>query len=333
MDPFLQELRSVILDIVTHRSKGLLREMVTYHLGAPGKLIRPQMVKSLSGILQVNAQDALNWASCLELFHNATLIHDDIQDGDRTRRGQRSLWAKYGKKQALNAGDFMMMLAHTPLFYVQDPGKRSKLQVLFTESCARIVQGQSLEFELNELDGTLPLRRTYFECVSFKTAELFSCLAQGMGILADIPETDTLELADLFRQLGIIFQLQDDILDLYGDKQRDETGCDLKEGKVSYLVMKYLETYPSKFDETRNFLSKDRCETSQSEVERMSITFKETGVLSSALQELESLCKSAQLSPIIVKRPELAELVKKLLHKIFVPIAHLQKPSTEEIRA
>lgn len=333
MDPFLEELKSLILNIVTQRSKGVLREMVTYHLGEPGKLLRPQMVKNLSSTFKIDARDALNWASCLELFHNATLIHDDIQDGDLTRRGQSSLWAKYGKKQALNAGDFMMMLAHTPLFYIKDPEKRSKLQMIFTESCARIVQGQSLEFQLNELDETLPLRRTYFECISYKTAELFSCLAHGIAVLAELPENELHELTELFRDLGIIFQLQDDILDLYGDKQRNERGCDLKEGKVSYLIIKHLETYPSEFEHTRNLLRKTRAETSQSEVEWMSITFIKNGVLSSALQELQSLCDTTQLRPIIAKHPELAALVKKLLHKILVPIAHLQKSSTEEIRA
>lgn len=330
---FINDLEKNILLTAKQSTEGILQEIVTYHLTNSGKMLRPKMIQNLGSIYDANLDPLLEWATCLELFHNASLIHDDLQDKDLVRRGKPSVWTKYGEKQAINAGDLLLMISHKPLERINSSDTRNNLSNLFTETAAKIVQGQSLEFQLNELDGSLDTRETYFRCISLKTAALFSCLAKGVGIIAQIPPSELNELNILFEKLGTIFQIQDDILDLYGNKERDESGCDLKEGKVSFLVVKHFEHHPGGSDDLISLLKTKRDLTTNEDVKAMSEKFIELGTLQSCIDELGEMITELKSSPILNKRPMLSNLVDKLVWKILEPIGHLDHSLREEMRA
>ncbi len=139
--------------------------------------------------------------------------------------------------------------------------------------------GQSLEFQLMRLDPKLQLRKEYLRCISLKTGALFSCLAEGVAIIAGLDELSLRKISAFFEDLGVLFQMQDDVLDLYGNKGRDEKGCDIKEGKLSLLALCHLENPKADPTTMARVLLKDREETSQQDIELLISEFKETGTL------------------------------------------------------
>lgn len=321
-----------LLSLAASRAEGALLEMVNYHFKNPGKMLRAKMVLELGDALNAKRQSLIDWALCLELFHNASLIHDDLQDLDAVRRGQASLWALYGESQAINAGDYLLMLSHIPLGKIESLELRERLSKLYSETSLQVVRGQSLEFELNELQRPRDLWHSYLKCVRLKTAAVFSCLAHGVGLISGLPDKECAKLAKIFEILGVIFQIQDDILDLYGNKLRGEQGCDIKEGKVSCLVAKHLELNPADGEKLISLLRASREKTTDAHVEWARSLFVRSGTLQVVLGELGILIESARSSVLIQSNQALADLVKGCIVQILSPIAHLQHYPQEEVR-
>jgi geranylgeranyl diphosphate synthase type I len=228
-----------------------MRDMLEYHFNSGGKRIRPLLVfgSALAYARKAGCDEASLLTLCepyalaVELLHNATLIHDDIQDGDRSRRGSETLWVKYSTAQAINCGDawfFVPALLIQEGSYTNDM-KLSLLELLQRKTLA-VIEGQAQEFELKERfsrgeDVTI---KQYLAMVEGKTSALFSMPLLGGARIAGAGalEQKTLEQAAL--HLGHAFQIQDDLLDLWGDKGRGEVGSDIAEGKLSYPLVLLL---------------------------------------------------------------------------------------------
>ena len=183
---------------------------VVEHLQSGGKpSIRPRL------IFKVRAVDgepsiAREWGGAIELLHNATLVHDDYQDGDTHRRGQPTVWMKYGGPQAINAGDYLWSTAfHAIASREQEDGKTLGLVRSFSDMAMEVVQGQALE--LSPLEDGVALRERYIDIIRGKTSGSFRTPACGALHLAGIPKPDMDTLSHHFEELGLLFQLQDDL--------------------------------------------------------------------------------------------------------------------------
>lgn len=321
-DQFLDEVSRIIEQSIMMNSNGKLRTMALKHFETKGKMLRPMFIRDLALSMNLDLALALPWAVTCEILHNATLIHDDLQDGDEVRRGKPTTWKEYGSEQAINLGDFLLIIA--PQGLIKSPlSSKYDLLHLFTVMSSRVVAGQVEEFELNKLQSEQNLHQQYLDCIAGKTSSLFAGLALGVGIIAGAPKDFLNSLESIFFQLGNIFQIQDDILDFYGNKQRGERGCDIKEGKVSFLIVNYLERNPEDFAILARILKKSRADTSENDLLMIEKLFSDNNNLEFCLDHLERRVDDLRSHHVFLTNSVLYNLVDSLIEKILAPISEL----------
>lgn len=317
---FYQAVHEQILLSVRRSGSDILFEMSEYHFLEPGKMLRPRLVYALGTILGVAPQILVKWAAAVEMLHNATLIHDDLQDGDKFRRGRLTVWQKYGALQAINLGDFLMLLA--PSLFLEsdlDSTKKFHLSLLYSRMATEIVNGQSVEPSLKKISAAEEIESAYMNCISQKTSALFAGVAEGVALLADLEPRDQASMARIFREIGDLFQIQDDVLDLYGNKKRDQAGSDIKEGKVSYMVVQHLKNVPEDQRSIFEVLSKSRESTTDDEVQSLIKDFRQKGTLDLALREIEQKRKNIFASSL----PSIRSFVESFVDEVLSPVEHL----------
>lgn len=296
--------------------------MVREHLATGGKRLRARLALSALEALGGERRDGIAWAAACELLHNATLIHDDIQDGDRVRREQPALWARHGVSQAINAGDLMLMLPFLAVGQVDASPEvcRALTHALATHAAAT-VRGQAAELAL---PGTPEFGwEMYLRAVGGKTSALFQLPVEGAALLAGRSPDEARSLASAFAPLGTLFQLQDDVLDLWGDKGRGAPGSDLREGKVSALVVEHLRLHPEDRSWLLALLSAPREATPDADVERAVGRFRADGALRGVLGRIERQAAAAIASPALGSERALRELALELVEVILAPISHV----------
>ena len=216
--------------------------MAGYHLATGGKRLRALLPPWIAAALGGDPEAALGLGVGLELLHNATLVHDDLQDGDVVRRGQPTVWRRYGVAQAINAGDALYFLGMEQLLGSATGVRTASFAA---RALTRVIEGQVLEFQLQDPAGGLPVTLASWERMArCKTGALFGACFHAGGCAAGVDDERLAELAAHGEQLGLLFQVQDDLLDLVGDKGRDRRGSDLAEGKRSYPVVWVLTHAP-----------------------------------------------------------------------------------------
>jgi geranylgeranyl diphosphate synthase type I len=264
-----------------------LDEMVHWHLQSGGKRLRARLGLSMANAMGLETAQALGWSAACELMHNATLVHDDVQDGDLLRRGQPTVWHKFGVSQAINVGDLFFMIAFEALEHVPcADSMRWHLSQALARSCARVIRGQS--FDVLVAQNPVLTWEHYWEIVDGKTSSFFQLPVEGVLRMQDAPEEETTRLLDVFKLLGRIFQIVDDIVDLFGEKGRDTIGNDIKEGKLSALVIEYCAHKPEQSDWLLSVLRKPRKDTSQEDVEQVKAAFEKAGLPGLLLTRIEN---------------------------------------------
>lgn len=326
---------------LSHSQGALLQEMLLHHLQQPGKLLRPALILGLAEALGLSAEQVTGWALACEMLHNGSLVHDDLQDQDLMRRDQPSVWARFGPANAINAGNFFLLGGLQCLDPMPASAEtRLLLCQRYSRMATEIVMGQSLEFSLRRhlaLQGSQNLWAAYLTCIRNKTAALFAHAAAGVAdILADQQHLGQTALQNIlfgiFEQLGIVFQIQDDILDLYGQKGRGESGCDIREGKVSALVITLLQQRPALAEAVCEILDKPYTDTLVQDVQQMTDYFNEADVLLHLAADVKSRFAAigaylAQLEP--APQAPLHTLLQKIALRLLQPVAHL--PSMQNL--
>lgn len=229
MQPAIQsQLRSIIPE-ASERETGDLPYMLSYQLGwvgegagprAQGKQIRPLLVLFAADAGGGTWQYALPAAAAVELLHNFSLIHDDIQDRSPTRRGRPTVWKRWGEAQAINTGDAMFALALQSILDLDD---KLPLQItlqasrVFQQACLRLTQGQHLDLDFeNRVEISLD---EYWQMVSGKTAALLGAAMELGALCAQVSSARRAAFRDFGHHLGLAFQAQDDILGIWGEKE------------------------------------------------------------------------------------------------------------------
>lgn len=297
-------------------------QMVREHLHTGGKRLRARLAIAALDALGGRAELTVPWAAACELLHNATLIHDDVQDGDRTRRGHPTVWARHGRAQAINAGDLLLMLPFLAIDHVQaDAELRWTLGRTLATCAAAIARGQTAELVLSaNRDATWG---AYHHAVAGKTGALFQLPVEGSALMAGRSAEEARWLSSAFQPLGLLFQMQDDVLDLYGDKGRGARGSDLREGKISVLVIEHLASTPADAEWLWALLAAPREQTSSAQIDEAIRRFRSGGALSAAVARIEREAAAVLESPALATVPGLWALAAALVDNVLTPIAHI----------
>ena len=216
---------------------NLATEVSNYLVSSGGKRIRPAICILIAKAFGYEGEDLMRLASSIELLHTATLIHDDVVDQSLVRRGKESIQSKWDNAHGVLVGDFVYSKAFQLMASFDNP----EIIRALADSTNRISEGEVLQLSLKDSDGLL--EEDYFEIIDRKTAELFKVSAITAGILCSCDEDEIQSLGKFSSNLGIAFQIQDDILDYYGDENLTgkKLGKDFEEGKYTLPVILALK--------------------------------------------------------------------------------------------
>ncbi len=322
----LDQARALMFQLAAGDRFERLGAIVQEHLFTGGKQLRSRLALASAHALGGSDESAAGWAAACELLHNATLVHDDLQDGDAIRRGHFTVWVRHGQAQAINAGDLLLMLPFIAVEHVDVPDAiRWHLCRAIARRSEQTVRGQSQEMGL--LPGGQWDWESYAEAAKGKTSALFALPVHGAALIAGRSPEDAESLAEPFRDVGLLFQIQDDVVDLFGDKGRGERGGDLREGRVTALVAEHLRLHPGDTKELVGLLSQSREATTDASVEAWATRFERGGALRSVNGRIANLRARVEGAPHLAGEPALLHVAKSLIQRSLRPIEHIVEVS------
>jgi len=213
-----------------------LYKPVKYLLESGGKRLRPIIALNVSELLGGKISDTLPAAAALEIFHNFTLAHDDIMDNSMLRRGKKTINSKWDNNTGILSGDVMLIISYEVLNQYQD-SKYIHLSKKLTEISRLVCEGQQADMDFASKNDIT--ENEYFEMIKNKTAVLIGCSFMFGGIVAEANDLNTNLLYEIGLNLGIAFQLEDDLLDCFGDQEKfgKKIGGDIIEKKKTLLYL------------------------------------------------------------------------------------------------
>jgi len=227
-------------DFAIAKEPNNLYEPINYILKLGGKRLRPVLTLMTAEVFGSNIEKAMDAALSIEVFHNFSLVHDDIMDDAPLRRGEQTVHEKWNLNTGILSGDAMLILAYQ-LFENYEASTFQALAKLFSKTALEVCEGQQydIDFETRN-DVTIP---EYLKMIEYKTAVLVGAAMKMGAIVANASDEDQNGIYDFGRYLGIAFQLQDDYLDAFGDPETfgKQVGGDILENKKTYLYLKTLE--------------------------------------------------------------------------------------------
>lgn len=251
----LSMVNECISNLPYNRKPESLYEPIKYVLSMGGKRIRPVLMLMSYNLYKDDPASILIQAVALETYHNYTLLHDDLMDNADMRRGKMTVHKKWNANTAILSGDSMLVVAYQRM--AQCPQDKLKEVIdLFTETALEIGDGQ--QFDMDFEDRTDVTEDEYIEMIRLKTSVLLACAMKIGAILADAPAEDANNLYKFGEQIGLAFQLQDDLLDVYGDPAvfGKEIGGDITCNKKTYMLINaYNRANPTQRTELLKWVS------------------------------------------------------------------------------
>lgn len=235
-----EQLLNKVNDFIDHlpydRRPASLYDPIEYVLSLGGKRIRPVLMLLAYNLYRENPESILMQAVALETYHNYTLLHDDLMDNADMRRGHDTVHKKWDANKAILSGDSMLVLAYQRMQQCDVRHLQAVLDV-FTETALEIGEGQEYDITFETRNDVT--EDEYIEMIRLKTSVLLACAMQIGAILADAPEEDISNLYKFGEQLGLAFQLQDDLLDVYGNSAvfGKAIGGDITSNKKTYMLI------------------------------------------------------------------------------------------------
>jgi geranylgeranyl diphosphate synthase type II len=240
LSPLIDAVQQQLRESVTAEFPVSLKDPILYFLEAPGKKIRPLLTLLSCQTVGGELEQAMPAALGVELFHDFTLIHDDIMDKDDLRRGRFTVHKKWGEDAAILVGDLLIGLAYQKMLQCES-GHLPQVLNLFNEALIKVCEGQALD---KEFEGREKVSLAeYLDMISKKTAWLFKLSSQLGAILGGASSREIAAMEKFGKSLGIGFQIQDDWLDYAGEENAlgKKVGSDLKLNKKTYVTLKYQE--------------------------------------------------------------------------------------------
>ena len=216
--------------------ENFISDWLRHHNNSKGKWIRARLALASGGLLGLSSQTYIKWAVVCELIHSASLLHDDICDGDLTRRGKTSLWKEFGIPAAVCTGDYLIAESFRKLTEIEQGWHQNILLKLLSCSVKEIIFGQSLDVSFNHIDiNDDQLRKIAIE----KTAPLIAMPIMGMFQCKELTEDECSALKEISNELGLAYQYLNDIENIIGSEQ--EASSDLLKGRPNLMAIKILK--------------------------------------------------------------------------------------------
>jgi geranylgeranyl diphosphate synthase type II len=217
-----------------------LYQPIQYILSLGGKRMRPVLTLMTGDIFGADCREALPAAVAVEIFHNFSLVHDDIMDEAPLRRGHQTVHEKWGLNTGILSGDAMLILAYR-YFETYEPETFRELAKLFSQTALEVCEGQQWDVDFEQRNDVS--QAEYLKMIEYKTAVLVAAAMKMGGIVAKTSKDNCDLIYDFGLNLGIAFQLQDDYLDAFGDPETfgKQVGGDIIENKKTYLYLKAIE--------------------------------------------------------------------------------------------
>ena len=235
-DELLSHVNVALAALPYDRQPRSLYEPIQYVLALGGKRIRPVLMLMGYNLFKDNPDSIMMQALGLETYHNFTLLHDDLMDKADVRRGQPTVHRRWDANKAILSGDSMLVLAYERMAQC-DACHLPDVLSLFTETALQIHEGQEMDMVFET--RTDVSEDEYIEMIRLKTSVLLACALKMGALLADAPQADAERLYKCGERMGLAFQLQDDLLDVYGDPKvfGKAIGGDITENKKTYMLI------------------------------------------------------------------------------------------------
>ncbi|MBU0532671.1 polyprenyl synthetase family protein [Candidatus Micrarchaeota archaeon] len=240
--PYLNDIES-IMQLELRREDERIYGMLPAFLKRGGKRIRPALALLSCGAVGGHYTSVIEPAVVLELFHNFTLIHDDIEDNSQFRRGEPALHITHGLPIALNSGDALYTFLWKKLINLHlESSELVELQKLCADSFKCVVDGQGVELSWAKESKFHITEKEYYEMINGKTSALIGLACEMGAFIGGAGEPERIALREYGKRIGTAFQIQDDVLNLTGDfeKYKKEIGGDISEGKRTLIVVHFL---------------------------------------------------------------------------------------------
>lgn len=248
-----------------------------YSMAGGGKRLRPVLLLLACSAYSDDIKPALNAATAVEVFHNFTLLHDDIMDNAMMRRGKPSVHAKWGANVAILSGDAMLICAYR-LLRRSPEHLLPQLMDIFNKMAAEVCEGQQYDMDFEQRRKVSVVE--YMNMIELKTAVLLAGAAHIGALIGGAPEEDCRKLCRFATEIGLAFQLQDDLLDSFGTEQElgKRIGGDILEGKQTYLMVMAHSRADESTREILRTTYKDDSLTDEQKIERIKDVYRSLGV-------------------------------------------------------
>lgn len=302
----------------TRTPQGLY-DPITYVLSIGGKRIRPVLMLMAYNLYKDDVTRILSPATGIEVYHNYTLLHDDLMDRADKRRGKATVHKIWNDNSAILSGDAMLVLAYQ--FMAQCPVEYLKEVInLFSLTALEICEGQQLDMDFEQRNDVED--KEYLEMIRLKTSVLLAASLKIGAILAGAPSEDAKNLYDFGVNLGIAFQLKDDLLDVYGNTAvfGKNIGGDILCNKKTYLLIKALEHADEEQKHRLNYWINTVSFDATEKVATVTELYNQIGVKKICEEKMAEYCVKAIESLAAVriadeKKKEFKELMKKLMYR------------------
>ncbi|MGQ8337090.1 polyprenyl synthetase family protein [Sunxiuqinia sp. A32] len=317
---FAEKLEKEAANIENTEPKNLY-EPISYTLKMGGKRLRPVMVLMANNLFGGNIEKAMPAALAIEIFHNFTLLHDDMMDNADMRRNHPSVHKKYNDNVAILSGDAMSIMAYQYLVQTESPEIQKMVQ-LFSKTAMEVCEGQ--QYDMNFEDTLSVSIDDYLNMIRLKTAVLIACSLKLGAINAGADTKDANHLYNFGINLGLAFQLQDDLLDVFADEEKfgKKIGGDITSNKKTFLLLKALElSSPAQKETLINWIEKKEFDIAE-KIAVVKNLYTELGLpeiskklmedyYQSALEELSTIKIASEKKEIFI---DLAKMIMKREH-------------------
>ena len=292
IEKYSRSLQNYLDEVITLREPNGLYEPIKYIVSLGGKRLRPVLTLLSCDIFNANFKNALPAALALELFHNFSLIHDDIMDEAPLRRGEETVHQKWNLNTGILSGDAMLILAYQ-LFEEYEPIMFRELAKLFSKTALQVCEGQQYDVDYETRnDVTIP---EYIKMIDYKTAVLLGASMKMGAIVANASEECKTNSYDFGRNLGIAFQLQDDYLDCFGNPKTfgKQIGGDIIANKKTFLYIKAIQNSPEKDSVLLEKLFSEKPKDPTNKIKTVLEIYNKYGATKETLKEISTYTQKA----------------------------------------
>lgn len=289
---YIKEIEAeLVKETLVKEPKGLYGP-IAYTIGLGGKRIRPALLLLSNDLFNGNHKNAINAALAIEIFHNFTLIHDDVMDDAPLRRGKETVYKKWGVNTSILSGDVMFVQSIQLLNKCDSPRLQEVID-LFCSTSVEVCEGQQYDMEFeHQSDISID---DYLKMIELKTAVLLAACLKIGALLGDAKTEDANHIYEFGKNLGVAFQLMDDILDLYGDPEKfgKRVGGDIVANKKTYLLLKAKELAEGNIKKELEFCLSSKALSEEAKIKKVKDIFNQLKIKDLALAEMDLFYNTA----------------------------------------